>query len=125
MAPALPQGIEAPLLKKAATGPAQVEGEIGPGARYELFLPEGWNGDLVLYAHGYRNPAAPIALPGGAFLDALRDNLLALGYGVAWSSFSENGYAVKDGVTRTRQLRGLFASNFGRPNSTYVINKRP
>ncbi len=28
---------------------------------------------------------------------------------------------MKDGVTRTRQLRGLFASNFGMPNNTYVI----
>jgi pimeloyl-ACP methyl ester carboxylesterase len=116
-----PQGIEAPLLEKTPAGPAQVEGEIGPGALYALFLPEGWNGDLVLYAHGYRNPSAPIALPGGLPLDDLRDNLLDLGYGVAWSSYSENGYAVKDGVTRTRQLRGLFASNFGKPNNTYVI----
>jgi pimeloyl-ACP methyl ester carboxylesterase len=115
--PELTPGIEA----KAVMGPALVEGEIGPGALYSLFLPEGWNGDLVLYAHGYQNPAAPIALPGGGALNALRDNLLDLGYGVAWSSYSENGYAVKDGVTRTRQVRGLFASNFGMPNNTYVI----
>jgi len=40
---------------------------------------------------------------------------------VAWSSYSENGYAIKDGVIRTRQLRGLFASNFGMPERTYLM----
>ena len=31
VSPELPQGIETPLLKKTPAGPAQVEGEIGPG----------------------------------------------------------------------------------------------
>jgi pimeloyl-ACP methyl ester carboxylesterase len=110
---------DAPLLAKVE-GPAQIEGEIGPGALYGLFLPAEWNGDLVLYAHGYTDPAAPIALPGGG-LNALRDALLGMGFGVAWSSYSENGYAVKDGVIRTRQVGELFAANFGMPNNTYVM----
>lgn len=113
------QTAQAPLFATVA-GPAQIEGEIGPGALYALSIPADWNGDLVLYAHGYTSPAAPIALPDGG-LELLRDALLNLGYGVAWSSFSENGYAVKDGVTRTRQLRGLFASNFGMPDRTYLM----
>jgi predicted esterase len=101
-----------------AGGPAQIEGRTGPGALYGLYLPAEWNGDLALYAHGYTDPAAPVALPGRV---DLRDALLALGYGVAWSSYSENGYAVKDGVIRTRQLRGLFASKFGMPKRTYLM----
>jgi pimeloyl-ACP methyl ester carboxylesterase len=113
--------VESPLMTKVTTGPAQVEGKIGPGALYALFLPEAWNGDLVLYAHGYQAPATEVALPDAAFQLALRDELLAQGYGVAWSSYSETGYAVKDGVTRTRQLRGLFASNFGTPDNTYLM----
>jgi pimeloyl-ACP methyl ester carboxylesterase len=39
---------------------------------------------------------------------------------VAYSSFSENGYAIKDAVQRTRQLRGIFASHFGMPEKTYL-----
>ncbi len=118
VSPELPQGIEAPLFKTTPAGPAQVEGEIGPGALYALFLPAGWNGDLVLYAHGYSFPDAPIALPG---IDALRDGILALGFGVAYSSYSENGFAIKDGLIRTRQLIGLFTSKLGRPRNTYII----
>jgi pimeloyl-ACP methyl ester carboxylesterase len=109
----------APTFAKV-TGPAEVEGEIGPGALYGLYLPAEWNGDLVLYAHGYRSLSAPITLPGGG-ANGLRDALLGLGYGVAWSSYSENGYAIKDGLIRTRQLRGLFTSNFGRPSRTYLM----
>ena len=46
--------------------------------------------------------------------------LTGFGFGVAFSSFSENGYAIKDAVQRTRQLRGIFASHFGMPEKTYL-----
>ena len=93
---------------KIVTGPAVVEGTTGPGAEYALFLPEAWNGDLVLYAHGYRFVGAPIELPN---IDPLRDGLQGMGFGVAYSSFSQNGFAIKDGVIRTRQLPGLVNSS--------------
>ncbi|MGI9629262.1 MAG: hypothetical protein ACR2QM_20735 [Longimicrobiales bacterium] len=114
------QTVNTPLFNEVE-GPAEVEGEVGSGALYGLYLPADWNGDLVLYAHGYTSPDAPIALPAGAEADALRDALLDLGYGVAWSSYSENGYAVKEGVRQTRQLRRLFATNFGWPKRTYLM----
>jgi pimeloyl-ACP methyl ester carboxylesterase len=103
----------------APAGEAQhVEGEAGPGARYSLDRPAEWNGDLVVYVHGYTNPAAPVALPNVA---PLRDGLLAQGYAVAYSSFSENGYAVPEAVRQTHQLRGLFASRFGQPVRTFIV----
>jgi pimeloyl-ACP methyl ester carboxylesterase len=105
-----------PLEKRAITGP--VEGATGPGSLYKLFYPAVWNGDLVIYSHGYVAPGGPIALPE---VDPLPDLLTGFGYGVAYSSFSENGYAIKDAVQRTRQLRGIFASRFGMPNRTYLV----
>ena len=33
-----------------------VEGQTGPGSLYALDLPEAWNGDLVVYAHGIVDP---------------------------------------------------------------------
>jgi hypothetical protein len=60
--------------------PSCQEGTQPGGARYRVCLPGGaWNGDLVLYAHGYVAPTAPLALPGegtqlsGVFLNRLRD----------------------------------------------------
>jgi len=98
-------------------------------AQYALFLPYRWNGDLVVYAHGFVDPAAPVALPDVAPIDVapwvveLRERLLQAGYAVAYSSYSENGWAVDDGAQRTRLLRPLFSWYFAKPDRTYVIGR--
>jgi pimeloyl-ACP methyl ester carboxylesterase len=96
----------------------QEVGETGPGSTYGLFLPNNWNGRLVVYAHGYTSPFDPVALPA---IDALRDALGGQGFAVAYSSFSSNGYDVKDGAQRTHQLSGLFTSRFSKPSKTYLM----
>ncbi|MEO7966442.1 MAG: hypothetical protein ABIT38_21295, partial [Gemmatimonadaceae bacterium] len=55
-------------------------------------------------------------------LYAVRDALGAEGYAVAYSSYSENGFAIKDGVQRTHQLRGLLANELsGSPKRNYLV----
>jgi pimeloyl-ACP methyl ester carboxylesterase len=100
-----------------ASGPwaTVVEGRTGPGSLYALYVPRAWNGDAVYYAHGVRPPLAPITLDDQDNFFEVRDALGALGYAFAYSSFSENGLAIKDGAQRTHQLRGLLASTIGRP----------
>lgn len=90
-----------------------LEGETGPGSRYALYLPAQWNGAAVSYAHGFRDAASPVDLRDQDGLHALRDALGAAGYAVAYSSYSANGFVVKDGAQRTHQLRGLLASALG------------
>jgi hypothetical protein len=85
-----------------ASGTQIVTGEIGPGSVYRIDRPAEWNGDLVLYAHGAVAPTIPVRIPPDAA--PLRDALVARGYGFAYSSRSETGCAVKDGVQHTRQL---------------------
>jgi pimeloyl-ACP methyl ester carboxylesterase len=95
-----------------------VDGRFGPGALYRLVRPTNWNGDLVLYAHGDVSPSDPVVLPPEA---ATIVGLLApQGFAVAFSSFSENGWAVMDGAQRTHQLLGIFTSKFGRPARVYI-----
>lgn len=106
---------------KGAEGVRQVEGEIGPGATYALFVPEVWNGRLVLYAHGFRDAETPVDLRDQDNLASITGRLTAQGYAVGYSSYSENGYAVKDGMQRTQQLRGIFASRFGQPDKTLLM----
>ena len=51
----------------------------------------------------------------------MRDALGGLGYAFAYSSFSENGLAVKDGAQRTHQLRGLLTSELHQqPKRNYL-----
>ena len=95
-----------------------VDGRIGPGALYRLVRPTNWNGSLVVYAHGYVSPDQPVGITAD---DNLVINLLVpQGFAVAVSSFSENGWVVKDGAQRTHQLLGIFTSKFGRPTTVYV-----
>jgi len=102
----------------ALSGPVHLEGELGPGAMWALDVPATWNGDLVVWLHGYTNPAAPIALP--AF-GPMRDAMLAQGYAVIASSYSENGYSVKLGMIQSHQLSGIFASRVSAPAHTYLV----
>ena len=108
-----------------------VEGETGPGSLYAIYVPRQPNGDAVFYAHGIRDAyryvggvpeTIPVDLRDQDSFFALRDMLGAMGYTVAYSSFSENGFAVKDGAQRTHQLRGLVASELsGQPRRSFLV----
>lgn len=66
-------------------------------------VPEAWNGQLVVYAHGYVPPQEPLALPLSELTVVQPDGtpttvphiLLALGYAFATTSYHKNGYAVE------------------------------
>ena len=98
-----------------------VTGETGPGSMYQLYLPREWNGSVVYYAHGIRDVLEPVSLRDQDGSGVIRDQLGALGYAVAYSSFSENGYAIEDAVRRTHQLRGLITSQFGKPERSFLL----
>lgn len=90
----------------------QVVGQTGPNSVYAILVPNNWNGDVVLYAHGFRDVAEPVTLPTADGIEGLRDALGELGFAFAYSSFDQNGYALKNGMQRTHQLAGLFAARF-------------
>jgi pimeloyl-ACP methyl ester carboxylesterase len=101
-----------------ALGDEIVNGSTGPGSVYRLVRPSNWNGILLLYAHGYVSKDAPVAItPDSELVISIA---VSQGFAVAVSSFSENGYVIKDGTQRTHQLLGLFTSKFGRPARVYV-----
>ena len=123
-----PTGPSDAALKRTTTEPATgpwaqvITGETGPGSLYALYIPTSWNGDAVFYAHGIRPPQEPVSLRDQDQVYAVRDALGAMGYAVAYSSYSENGLAIKDGAQRTHQLRGLLASALkGQPDESFLI----
>lgn len=99
-----------------------ITGEFGPGALYEIVMPTAaWNGELVVFAQGIGNPSAPIAPP---TLGPLRDTLISQGFALVYTSRSVHGYgAVKDGMQRTHQLRGIFTETIGQPGRVYLIGR--
>jgi pimeloyl-ACP methyl ester carboxylesterase len=97
---------------------AQVIGSTRSGALFAMYRPDHWNRDLVLYAHGFTRPDDTIHLPP---IDNLRDQLLAQGFAVAYSSFAENGLAIRDGIRQTARLEDLFEEKLGRPRRVFLI----
>jgi pimeloyl-ACP methyl ester carboxylesterase len=120
--PTAPRVLDQAALNSSTTTPVTdpnspwdriVEGETGPGSLYAIYVPKVPNGDAVYYAHGFRD-VGPVNLDDKQDnFNQIRDGLGTLGYTVAYSSFSENGFAVKDGAQRTHQLRGVVASELG------------
>lgn len=87
------------------------------GAGYRIEVPKSWNGELVLYCHGYRGyiPELTVTNP------SIRQYLVNNGFAWAASSYRTNGYDVKTGVIDTHALTKFFNGLVGKPKRTYII----
>jgi pimeloyl-ACP methyl ester carboxylesterase len=107
----------------ATPGPCE-EGVLEGGARSLICVPvEGWNGELVVFAHGYVRFDQPLdfyhlQLQDGASLPFL---VQSLGFAFATTSYRRNGLAILEGAEDIRNLVAAFAAS-GRavPVRTYV-----
>jgi pimeloyl-ACP methyl ester carboxylesterase len=95
-------------------------GKVG-NAGYRVELPEKWNGDLVLFAHGFRLPGPDLTVsnPPGPL------RTLFIGNGAAWaaSSYSENFYVPGIGADDTLALLQHFEGQFGKPKHIYLVGE--
>lgn len=106
-------------------------GEHSSGAKYCLTMPPPglWNGDLVIFAHGYVSVNEPLDIPwsqmtfsdgnGGVITMPFLVN--SLGYGFATTSYSENGLAVQQGITDILDLINVFKTLVGTPVHIYLV----
>lgn len=83
-------------------------------------MPAVWNGDLVVYAHGYVAPNRPtgipedqLSLPGGIRIDSF---ITSLGYAFATTGYSTNGLAVVPAQADLIDLVGIFSDQQGSAN---------
>ncbi|MEO0366838.1 MAG: alpha/beta hydrolase [Pseudomonadota bacterium] len=101
-----------------------VEDVDSKGAVYRYEVPFSWNGDLVMYAHGFRGCVADEAtgalVPLTVDSPPLRQYYLSQGYAWAASSYAKNCYDVKDGVESTNRLARIFRREVARPNRTLI-----
>ena len=95
------------------------DGVLEHGALYRICFPATWNGDLVLYAHGYVPAHQDIALPediiGG---QSISGTVTGLGYAFATTSYRANGLvapeATEDLVELEATVRRLYRPDPGR-----------
>ncbi|TFH32973.1 MAG: alpha/beta hydrolase, partial [Deltaproteobacteria bacterium] len=122
-----------------ALAPAAAETRLFQGklndAAYKILVPDNWNGELLMYAHGYgyterldqRNwfdysyaDAAPDTYvgPDGSTMEGI---LLDRGYALAGTAFRGSGWQVKDGMHDLISLAGYFNHLAGKPSRTILI----
>src|SRR6266508_1271735 len=104
--------------------PIDLTGQLH-GAPFEIRVPADWNGTLVVYAHGYRDkadhPGEVDDRSAEAFVaDPVEELLLDAGFALAGSAYSDNGWAVREGIRDTNRLVEHFASVVGRPDTTIL-----
>ena len=86
------------------------------GAFFQITVPTVWNGDLVINNHGFDfNPPGPN--PG---LGPLAPLMLAEGYAVAASSYSNCCWTLFSTQQDLNRLLGVFEANFGAPNNVIL-----
>ena len=100
------------------------------GGVYRIETPENWNGDLVLWAHGYVDDGGPqglhlrVGFPTGGQLGTgrtFREHLIARGFAWAASSYRCNGYVPGVGLLDTIALADIFTKTNGKaPARTYL-----
>jgi pimeloyl-ACP methyl ester carboxylesterase len=95
------------------------------GALWMHCIPAGWQGDLVVYAHGYVAdlPTNPLDFYYLTFAGVSLPQLVqSQGYAFATTSYRKNGLAVIEGVEDMRELIAAFPGAAGRaPRRVYVI----
>lgn len=95
------------------------------GGLYKVEIPANWNGELVLYAHGYvaaTGPDGDLLRVGGPQM-ALRTHFAEAGIAWAASSYRCNGYVPGIGLQDTMLLTDVFKGlNANRaPLATYLV----
>jgi hypothetical protein len=84
--------------------------------------PAGWNGQLVVFAHGYIAPDQPL----GFYDLTLRDGtsipgiVESAGFAFATTSYRKNGLAIVEGVDDIRELVAAFSARGSVPLRTFV-----
>jgi pimeloyl-ACP methyl ester carboxylesterase len=95
------------------------------GGLYRVEMPEMWNGELVLFAHGFVPNTGPQGSTLRVGVHRFREHLVKNGFAWAASSYRCNGYVPGQGLVDTMALIDLFEqSNGGRaPQRTYLTGE--
>ncbi len=95
---------------------AQIYCGVRKGAGYRIEVPDDWNGDLLMFAHGYRFGSEYLWVDDPPFREWFIEN----GYAWAASSFSVNGVNITAGVKDTKTLVEFFKENIAIPEHVFI-----
>ena len=95
---------------------SEITGSTDGGAYYRIVVPDPWNGDLVIWNHGFSlAPPAPVT-----DLGPLAELQFSEGYAVAASSYQQAGWALFKTGNDLQNLVGVFKKKFGTPKRIFL-----
>jgi hypothetical protein len=105
-----------PLTDAAGLPLSRVLTGIVSGAAYRIEVPLRWNGQLALFAHGFRGTGTTV------WVDEPTLRRYQIEHGFAWaaSSYATNGYDPGQGARDTHALIALFRGKVHRPRAVYA-----
>jgi pimeloyl-ACP methyl ester carboxylesterase len=117
------------LLASADTAGAQgicdPDGTQASGSIYRICMPPtGYNGMLVIWAHGFQDAGTPVSIPEDQLClngFCLTDLVTSLGFGFATNSYSKTGLAVLQGKDDVLDLVKIFSAQKGKPTKVYLV----
>lgn len=86
-------------------------------------IPEDWNGDLVIWAHGFQDATDEVSIPVGQLIfgdTSIPDIVNSLGFAFATNSYRKTGLAIKQGQQDILDMVEQFESVYGKPNKIYL-----
>lgn len=92
-------------------------GAVSGQYTYRIEMPNNWNGDLVMWAHGFQGLEPELKVSNIPVRKWFIDN----GYAWAASSYSANGWAVRQGADDTKDLAEFFATSVSKPRRTFIL----
>lgn len=101
------------------------DGQQASGSIYRICMPDpgDYNGQVVLWAHGFQDAGTPVQIPEDQLL--LGDTSIpaivnGLGYGFATNSYSKTGLAVRQGMADLMDLVSIYAEQQGTPTRVFL-----
>ncbi len=108
--------LAAALAALPALADTDLRGRTPGGAFFTIVVPDSWNGDLVIWNHGFDlSPIGPVG-----DLGPLVDVHLLQGYAVAASSYRQSGWALFKSHLDIRELVEVFNAEFGAPTRIFL-----
>ena len=83
---------------------------------YRIEIPKQWNGDLVVYAHGFRGATPTLTVTNLP----VRETAIRQGFAWAASSYRANGFNPHDGIADTLLLVDEFKRKVGSPKRIFI-----
>ncbi|NJO05589.1 MAG: prolyl oligopeptidase family serine peptidase [Chloroflexaceae bacterium] len=96
------------------------EGAQASGALYRICMPNtvAWNGELIVYADGYRSVTETLTTD--ILLTGFDTEVLSRGYAFATTSYRKNGLVVPEGIEDILDVVNIFEEQQRQPDQIYI-----